>query len=251
MKFTFLLLGLVLFILPCTAQDAGNVDSQPIFRGGGIETFNDWVFKMMFFTPDEPVDLGEEGVVSVRFTVDKKGQVKDLSLVSAYDQKLANRLISTIKKAPRWTPGTKNGEPVDTEMTADIELMYDLISFSYRPDPMPNPDSLKSLEKDPDSRKPYFKVQNDENEFRSWVGAKMLNKNGGTGAGIFGLVELGFIVNKGGYVEDVHILKSSTPRASRIAMRVLYDCPKWCQAGFHNGEYVIVKYSVPIVIKAV
>lgn len=64
--------------------------------------------------------------------------------------------------------------------------------------------------------------------------------------GIQGRVIVSFTINKDGSIVDVEIAKSSGDISlDKEAMRVARDMPKWIPGRSH-GEFVRVKYTVPI-----
>jgi protein TonB len=65
---------------------------------------------------------GIEGVVSVRFLVDKKGRVTKLSIIRAQPPNVFENAVR--RSVVRWSfrPGYKDGEPVDTWVETDIEF---------------------------------------------------------------------------------------------------------------------------------
>lgn len=66
--------------------------------------------------------------------------------------------------------------------------------------------------------------------------------------GVQGRVVVGFIVEKNGNISHVNIEHSVDPSLDKEAMRVVRAMPRWTP-GKHNGEYVRVKYTVPVVFR--
>lgn len=73
--------------------------------------------------PESSVKANEKGIVYMKFIVQKDGNVSNIEVLrsSSYAalDKEAIRIISTM---PTWNPGTKNGKPVDSEMTLPINF---------------------------------------------------------------------------------------------------------------------------------
>ncbi|WP_420493263.1 TonB family protein [Segatella copri] len=66
--------------------------------------------------------------------------------------------------------------------------------------------------------------------------------------GVEGRVVVGFVVEKNGSISKINIEHSVDPSLDKEAMRVVRAMPRWTP-GKHNGEYVRVKYTVPIVFR--
>ena len=66
--------------------------------------------------------------------------------------------------------------------------------------------------------------------------------------GVQGRVVVGFVVEKNGSISKINIEHSVDPSLDKEAMRVVRAMPRWTP-GKHNGEYVRVKYTVPIVFR--
>lgn len=66
--------------------------------------------------------------------------------------------------------------------------------------------------------------------------------------GVQGRVVVGFVVEKNGSISLVNVVRSVDPALDKEAMRVVRAMPKW-RPGMQNGEYVRVKYTVPIVFR--
>lgn len=63
---------------------------------------------------------GVEGVVSVRFLVNKKGRVSQLSIVKAIPPKIFENAVRRSVVRWRFRPGTNQGRPVETWVETDI-----------------------------------------------------------------------------------------------------------------------------------
>lgn len=61
----------------------------------------------------------------------------------------------------------------------------------------------------------------------------------------YGVVIVGFFVEKDGKLTDVHIEKSIKPVFDNEAIRVINLSPKWIPAT-KNGKFIKSKYTVPI-----
>jgi protein TonB len=61
--------------------------------------------------PQDAIDQGVEGFVTVQFIVDKEGNVSNVEAVSGPTE-LRAEAIRVIKKSGKWTPAIQNGNPV-------------------------------------------------------------------------------------------------------------------------------------------
>ena len=85
-------------------------------------------------------------------------------------------------------------------------------------------------------------------EMFRWIGTHLVYPRSAQDAGISGRVVVGFVVDKSGNLQDIHIVESVHPDLDNEAMRVINGMPAWTP-GQKNGEPVSVKYSVPVVFK--
>lgn len=60
--------------------------------------------------------------LQVRFTVDKKGNVKNPKIVKGVNAEMNNEMLRILNLMPKWKPGTINGEPVSKEISLPIQL---------------------------------------------------------------------------------------------------------------------------------
>lgn len=63
--------------------------------------------------------------------------------------------------------------------------------------------------------------------------------------GIQGRVVVSFVVEKDGSLSDIRVARSVSPVLDAEAIRVVSSMPQW-NPGVNNGEYVRVKYNVPV-----
>lgn len=95
--------------------------TEPEFPGG-TDGLIQFITKNIQY-PESSVKANEKGTVYMKFIVQKNGEVSNIEVLksSSYEalDKEAKRIISTM---PKWNPGTKNGNPVDSEMTLPINF---------------------------------------------------------------------------------------------------------------------------------
>ncbi|MDR2954681.1 MAG: energy transducer TonB [Prevotella sp.] len=66
-----------------------------------------------------------EGIVLVRVTVAKDGKLKDVTVAEGIDTRCDREAVRVVKSMPKWIPGTKDGEPVDTQYLIPIKFALD------------------------------------------------------------------------------------------------------------------------------
>lgn len=72
--------------------------------------------------PAESKELGHSGVVYIRFTIDKEGNVEPYSIGRGVDPFIDIHAWELIEKMPKWNPATKNGEPVESYFNLPIRF---------------------------------------------------------------------------------------------------------------------------------
>lgn len=90
--------------------DMSEVQSPAEFPGGKIEC-SKFINQNLVF-PQEAVDKGLNGKVSVRFVVNTDGSLSDIEVIKASDSSFVDEAIRVVKSMPKWTPGQVAGKPV-------------------------------------------------------------------------------------------------------------------------------------------
>lgn len=86
----------------------------------GIQNF----IKSNFDYPKIAVENDIEGKVYVRFVVDSKGDVTDVTVAKGADKLLNDAAVALIKKMPKFTPGKQRGKAVKVQYV--IPISYQL-----------------------------------------------------------------------------------------------------------------------------
>ncbi len=78
--------------------------------------------------PKSLKETGTQGVVVSKFTVGKDGRIKDPTIVRSFqadaDMAVLNLIMIMNDKEGLWTPGTKDGKPVDLVMHLPVRFEY-------------------------------------------------------------------------------------------------------------------------------
>lgn len=91
----------------------------PTYRNGKPINFRNHM-QLIVNYPQEAINLRLEGTVYVKFVVNKKGNVSDISIARGIDPLLDNEVIAAIQQSEKWKPGRQNGLPVSVAMTMPI-----------------------------------------------------------------------------------------------------------------------------------
>ena len=204
---------------------------MPIFPGG--ETALEQYIRENLKYPVEAQKAGVQGRVTCQFVVSEDGSVTDISIARSVDTDLDYEAIRLIRNMPKWIPGTRDGEAVNTRITLPI-------NFVVQKDPkFEGQDSVEiKVEKMPEFPKGATALnQYLSNNIKYPVDAMK--------AGIQGRVICQFIVSKDGSITDIKVLRSVHPSLDREAVRVIKNMPKWTP-GMQDGKVVNVRYTLPI-----
>lgn len=96
------------------------VEQMPEFPGG-IKALMKWLDENLEY-PEDFVKMKIQGDVEVSFAVDPNGNIVDPKVLNANDLNLEKIVLSTIKKMPKWKPGTWKGESVTVCITIPIRF---------------------------------------------------------------------------------------------------------------------------------
>ena len=92
---------------------------KPSFNGGDVNDFNKWVAQNMRY-PEEAIKKKISGRVMVSFVVGSDGVVKDVKVLRGVDPLLDAEAVRVVSSSPKWTPATKDGEPVAINYTFPV-----------------------------------------------------------------------------------------------------------------------------------
>lgn len=70
--------------------------------------------------PSTASQNGVQGKVIVGFTIEVDGSVSNVYIKEGVDKDLDSEAVRIIKRMPKWTPASVNGEPVKTEWSLPI-----------------------------------------------------------------------------------------------------------------------------------
>ena len=87
------------------------LDSMPSFQGGGTDKFAAWVSSNLEYPVEDRLNH-IEGTVKLSFTIDNRGRVTNVSVISGVSASLDAEAVRVVKSSPLWTPGMVNNTPV-------------------------------------------------------------------------------------------------------------------------------------------
>lgn len=93
----------------------------PPYFPGGLSAFRKWISSNLDY-PVLALHNLNQGVVVVKFTIDKEGNVKMVNVDRSIDPILDKEAIRVITSMPKWKPGIKNGKPTDVKFMVPISF---------------------------------------------------------------------------------------------------------------------------------
>jgi TonB family protein len=75
--------------------------------------------------PEAARAAGAEGMVVVQFTVGENGKVRDAKVVKHGSHGMDEAALAVVRKMPQWTPGSKDGKAVATELKLPVKFKLD------------------------------------------------------------------------------------------------------------------------------
>ena len=125
------LLGAALFLFlvsPLAAQkEAATLDKQPEYPGG-MPALIEFMVKNITY-PETARKAQAEGMVFVRFTVNKDGTLSGIKTISEASRNpredFVREAVRVVKSMPKWTPAEAGGKKVNAEMTLPIKFALD------------------------------------------------------------------------------------------------------------------------------
>ncbi|WP_295935775.1 energy transducer TonB [uncultured Alistipes sp.] len=96
----------------------------PLFEGEYAVHFNSWFFRNLRYKNSLERQKAASGLVRAAFTIDKKGALRDIEIVSSHNEICKQKTIETLKKSPKWTPGLVDGQPADVRYEVSFYFRY-------------------------------------------------------------------------------------------------------------------------------
>lgn len=93
------------------------VEERPSFNGGDANEFSKWVNSHLEYPKEADC---AQGRVTVQFTVDIDGSVKDVSVLRGVEPSLDAEAVRVVSQSPKWKPGKSKGKPVPVRYTFPV-----------------------------------------------------------------------------------------------------------------------------------
>ncbi len=94
------------------------VEQNPEFPGGPQALFT-WLSQNIKY-PAIAEENGVQGVVIVRYAVERDGSITDVKVMKSVDPSLDKEAVRVVKSMPRWIPGKQKGETVRVRRTVPV-----------------------------------------------------------------------------------------------------------------------------------
>jgi TonB family protein len=223
-------------------------DKMPVPEGG-MEGWNSFLAQNLKM-PAQATELGVDGVVYAQFVVDKKGQITSPSILRSLGMGLDDEVlrILNLPEASRWTPGEKDGEPVNTLMTIPVkfktETVVDAAPF-FPVRPVHGGAEIYKGEQVFDVVEKMPQPQGGMEGWNTYLEENLQYPERAKQANIEGTVYVVFIVDKEGNLAKPEILRGIGAGADEEAIRLVNEAPQWIP-GSQRGQRVHVKMRIPI-----
>ena len=77
------------------------------FQNGGIDKFYDYIIQNF-----DTSTIEKKGQIVFEFTVNEKGEVKNIKIIRELGDNSSMELIRVLRKAPKWEPASRGGKAV-------------------------------------------------------------------------------------------------------------------------------------------
>ena len=96
-----------------------SVEAKPTFNGGDADSFVKYVQQNIKY-PENALENGVEGKVTVNFVVDANGKIRNAKVVNGVDDELNAEALRVVESAPAWTPAKQNGKNVPVSCSIPV-----------------------------------------------------------------------------------------------------------------------------------
>ena len=95
------------------------VEQKPTFQNGDANQFTKWVFSRIVY-PEIAKENGVQGRVTLQFTIDTDGSVKNVKVLRGVDSSLDKEAVRVVSSSPKWTPGKQRNKAVRVKYTFPV-----------------------------------------------------------------------------------------------------------------------------------
>ncbi len=98
------------------------VEEEPVFQGGGVENFMQYVQENIMY-PETVTESSIDNRVIIQFIVDKEGSVKNVEILRGIHPAFDEEAVRVVISSPKWEPGMEKGNPVDVQVTIPVKFI--------------------------------------------------------------------------------------------------------------------------------
>lgn len=215
------------------------VQKYPEFPGGESK-FQELVKLNQIQASPEHRSFG--GDVNLQFIVEKDGTLSHFKIIGHQDRFCSKEAIRLLKLSPNWHPGMINGVPVCVLYNYTVHLI-DRTFIEGETTLILTDSELYSKVFVAVEHEPEF-VGGME-KFQEYIKGNLQYPPLALNDEVEGKVFIHFIVEKGGSLTDIKVVRGIGNGCDEEAIRLMKKCPKW-KPGIQNGRNVRVEYMVPI-----
>ena len=95
------------------------VQEQPTFNGGDANEFSKWVNSRLQY-PQIAQEMQIQGKVTLQFTIEKDGSLKNVKVLSSPDESLSKEAVRVVSSSPKWKPGKQRDRTVRVSYTFPV-----------------------------------------------------------------------------------------------------------------------------------
>ena len=96
------------------------VEQMPSYPGGD-EAYRVFLQNYIRY-PESAKENGIEGTVNLSFEVNKRGKIRNVSVLRGVNADLDSEALRVVKLMPDWNPGKQRGKAVDVKMNLPIKF---------------------------------------------------------------------------------------------------------------------------------
>lgn len=215
-------------------KSSKKIDKLPKFIGG-YSALASLDKKIIYSSSCRNTDI--QGLLIVQFIINKEGLPTNVHIRQGFGGDCDQEALKIVKRYARFTPAMKNGQPVRFQMLLPVKLVSKENDHKWQPKFHPPLKVYKKVDKMPKLKGSYAALQK-----------KIKYPLRCIKAGIQGVIKVQFIVNKKGIPTHVHILKGIGGGCGQQSVDAIKRYARFTP-GMINGKPVLVKMSLPIVIK--
>ena len=232
-----------------------NVDELPEYTSGEYKMRRDIATHVRY--PKDAKKKKLEGSVLVRFVVDEKGKIGNISIINSTHPIFNEEAIRAVKTLPgKFKPGKNQGKPVKVLYTVPINFAYDTPPASnFTSNDINLADSSYTVLLNPETNT-WDTVYTRVDEMPEYSGGKLnlgmdidMNLRYPKDAEkkkIEGKVVLRFVVDEKGEIGNISIINSTHPIFNEEAIRVVETLPGKFKPGKIHGTPIKSLYTFTI-----